>query len=259
MGKRTQDNREKPRKGSSPFPLFMPNDEPAESPAADRLGKQPGAGLGDGFNRSLHPMLVVDEQRRYIDANRAACLFIRMPKQEVLEHRVDDFVAPELRQDIDSLWREFVSDGVAPIDSLWYFPDDDSRIPILLGTASIEPGMQLIVVVPWGSHEEADAEIASELTNESAGPAMHLLTDREREILTLLALGDTGEQIAEILVISPETVRTHLQHVREKLGASTRSHAIALALQVGEISINVSPGQQSGGGGIRTHEGPEGP
>jgi DNA-binding CsgD family transcriptional regulator len=66
------------------------------------------------------------------------------------------------------------------------------------------------------------------------------LSEREREVLTLLALGHTGEQIARDLVISPETVRSHVQHARRKLGASTRTHAIAIALTRGEISPDLT-------------------
>jgi DNA-binding CsgD family transcriptional regulator len=61
------------------------------------------------------------------------------------------------------------------------------------------------------------------------------LTKREREILAALAEGMSGAQIAEELVLSPETVRTHVRNAMAKLGASTRSHAVALALQSHEI------------------------
>ncbi len=62
------------------------------------------------------------------------------------------------------------------------------------------------------------------------------LTRREREILGLLAEGMSGAQIAAKLVLSPETVRTHVRNAMAKLGASTRSQAVALALQRHEIA-----------------------
>lgn len=61
------------------------------------------------------------------------------------------------------------------------------------------------------------------------------LSEREREILTLLAGGRTGEDIAGTLFLSPETVRTHVRNAMEKLHASTRTHAIVLAIERGEI------------------------
>ena len=62
-----------------------------------------------------------------------------------------------------------------------------------------------------------------------------LLTRREAEILELLAVGLSGEQVAEHLVLSSETVRTHVRNSSTKLGARTRAHALVLALQSGEI------------------------
>ena len=66
------------------------------------------------------------------------------------------------------------------------------------------------------------------------------LTRREREILGALAEGMSGAQIAEQLVLSPETVRTHVRNAMSKLGASTRSQAVALALQHREITTDAA-------------------
>jgi len=62
------------------------------------------------------------------------------------------------------------------------------------------------------------------------------LTAREREILGLLATGLRGAEIADQLVLSPETVRTHVRNAMAKLGASTRSQAVVLAMKREEIS-----------------------
>jgi DNA-binding CsgD family transcriptional regulator len=61
------------------------------------------------------------------------------------------------------------------------------------------------------------------------------LSKREREVLGLLAEGLSGAAIASRLVLSPETVRTHVRNAMDKLGASTRSQAVALALESGQI------------------------
>ena len=69
------------------------------------------------------------------------------------------------------------------------------------------------------------------------------LSVREREILGLLAGGDSGAQIAQALVLSPETVRTHIRNAMSKLGASSRAQAVALAFQRNEIGgPAVAPG-----------------
>jgi DNA-binding NarL/FixJ family response regulator len=62
------------------------------------------------------------------------------------------------------------------------------------------------------------------------------LSPREREIMGLLSQGLSGEEAAKQLYLSSETVRTHVRNAMSKLGAATRAHAVALALQRGEIS-----------------------
>lgn len=53
----------------------------------------------------------------------------------------------------------------------------------------------------------------------------------------MVALGNTGQEIAAALIISSETVSTHMRNIREKLGARSRAHAIAVALRRGEIDV----------------------
>jgi len=57
------------------------------------------------------------------------------------------------------------------------------------------------------------------------------LTQRERDVLRLLADGLSNEEIGKQLFISAETVRTHLRKAMDKLGAETRTQAVALALR----------------------------
>jgi DNA-binding NarL/FixJ family response regulator len=63
------------------------------------------------------------------------------------------------------------------------------------------------------------------------------LSPREREIMHLMAEGLTAEAIATRLVVSVETVRTHVRNVIRKLQARNRVHAIAIALERGEIAL----------------------
>jgi DNA-binding NarL/FixJ family response regulator len=61
------------------------------------------------------------------------------------------------------------------------------------------------------------------------------LSRRESEILTMLADGMTGEEIAQRLVLSPETIRTHIRNAMGKLDARTRTEAVVKALRQEEI------------------------
>ncbi|HZO35596.1 MAG TPA: response regulator transcription factor [Solirubrobacteraceae bacterium] len=63
------------------------------------------------------------------------------------------------------------------------------------------------------------------------------LSPREREIMHLMAEGRTAEAVGEEITVSVETVRTHVRNVIRKLHARNRVHAIAIAMQRGEISI----------------------
>jgi len=73
------------------------------------------------------------------------------------------------------------------------------------------------------------------LLAKGSGERTSTLSPREREIMGLLSRGLSGEEAAKRLFLSPETVRTHVRNAMSKLGAATRAHAVALALQRGEI------------------------
>ncbi len=70
-----------------------------------------------------------------------------------------------------------------------------------------------------------------------ASKTVSQLTPREREIMRLMAEGLTAEKIGQQTSISVETVRTHVRNVVRKLQARNRVHAIAIALERGEISL----------------------
>ncbi len=61
------------------------------------------------------------------------------------------------------------------------------------------------------------------------------LSARESEILQKIAYGETTKQVAHSLGISPHTVKTHLERTFEKLGASDRAQAVAIALRNGLV------------------------
>jgi DNA-binding NarL/FixJ family response regulator len=73
---------------------------------------------------------------------------------------------------------------------------------------------------------------------EAGGRRRRGLTDRERQVLTLLARGYTGEEAARELEVSAETVRAHVRNAVTKLHARTRLHAVVIAIQRGEISFD---------------------
>jgi DNA-binding NarL/FixJ family response regulator len=81
-----------------------------------------------------------------------------------------------------------------------------------------------------------DPRLHPALLSRKATQTQRVLSKREREIMDLLAQGLTGEQVAERLFLSPETIKTHIRNAMNKLEANTRVHAIAIALREGFIS-----------------------
>ena len=67
------------------------------------------------------------------------------------------------------------------------------------------------------------------------------LSEKERSVLRELARGHSTEQIAEVLIVSPHTVRTHIKNGMRKLEARTRAHAVAIALSEGAIEFEPLP------------------
>jgi DNA-binding NarL/FixJ family response regulator len=78
-------------------------------------------------------------------------------------------------------------------------------------------------------HEIA-AQIAEHLNYEP-------LSQREIEVLGHLGGGKRNREIAQILFISEETVKAHVKHIMEKLGANDRTHALAIGVRRGIIQI----------------------
>ena len=68
------------------------------------------------------------------------------------------------------------------------------------------------------------------------GNGKSVLSPREHQVVELLASGNTGEEVAERLGISPATVRVHVRNATGKLGASTRTQAVAIAVARGEVA-----------------------
>jgi DNA-binding NarL/FixJ family response regulator len=77
-------------------------------------------------------------------------------------------------------------------------------------------------------------EVAAQLAEHMADEG---LTAREVEVLQRVAGGNRNRDIAELLFISEETVKVHVKHIMEKLGAKDRTQAIAIAVRRGIIEL----------------------
>lgn len=120
---------------------------------------------------------------------------------------------------------------------------DDFPVVFLSGTrtesydrvAGLLVGGDDYVVKPY-AQDELLARIRRLIESRPAhGRPVHSLTNRELEILQLLAEGLTPREIAGRLFISHKTVGTHVEHVFRKLGARSRAQAIAIAYRDGLV------------------------
>ena len=66
-------------------------------------------------------------------------------------------------------------------------------------------------------------------------PALDALTDREREVLSLIAGGLTNDEIATRLVVSPLTAKTHVSRIMTKVGARDRAQLVVAAYETGLV------------------------
>lgn len=90
-------------------------------------------------------------------------------------------------------------------------------------------------------------KVAKQVLNQFRGMARTLegiaapLTNRETQILTYVAEGNSNKEIARILAISEQTIKNHVSAILRKLNVNDRAHAVALALRSGWISPDVRP------------------
>jgi len=98
------------------------------------------------------------------------------------------------------------------------------------GEAVIAPPLAVRLLEEFGAlAEQATA------TSESVEPAVDKLTEREVEVLRLVAQGLGNKEIADRLNLSEHTVKSHLRHILDKLHLRSRAHAAAYAVRAGLV------------------------
>ncbi|NUR86748.1 MAG: response regulator transcription factor [Nonomuraea sp.] len=80
------------------------------------------------------------------------------------------------------------------------------------------------------------AEFAGRVSRPEPGPELNALTEREREVLVLVANGLSNDEIAARLVLSPATAKTHVSRILTKLSARDRAQLVVLAYEAGMIT-----------------------
>jgi DNA-binding NarL/FixJ family response regulator len=98
---------------------------------------------------------------------------------------------------------------------------------VAAGDALLSPGVTRRLIGEFAARSKAPAA--------AEGPALAVLTEREREVVTLVGLGLSNEEIARRLVVSPLTAKTHVSRAMVKLGARDRAQLVVLAYESGLV------------------------
>jgi DNA-binding NarL/FixJ family response regulator len=96
---------------------------------------------------------------------------------------------------------------------------------VAAGDSLISPGMTRRLIAEFASRSKAPRPAAE----------LGVLTEREREVVALVAGGLTNEEIAEQLFMSPATARTHVSRAMTKLGARDRAQLVVFAYETGLV------------------------
>lgn len=121
-----------------------------------------------------------------------------------------------------------------PLRAWGLLPQDSTAAELIAAIRALHQGL---VAAPADFLESLFAAPVLSGQTQSAEAAGDLLTDREVEVLQLLAQGLANKQIASLLTISANTVKFHVSSIYTKLGASNRTEAVRLGLQQGLISL----------------------
>jgi DNA-binding CsgD family transcriptional regulator len=179
----------------------------------------------DAFKRSLNPMALVDAQRVIVDANPASSRLIRRPRTQLVGHPIYEFIehGPLISE---AEWRRDLSLDEFSGEANLVTSDGETVGVQFAGYPETVTGRRLVLFVAiaaprWGSRFRRP--IPAEVEGGT-------LSEREREVVRLIAMGASGPEIADELGISHNTVRTHVGNAMDRLGARSRAHLVAKVL-----------------------------
>jgi PAS domain S-box-containing protein len=174
------------------------------------------------FERSSNPMFLLDDRRRIVEVNDAAMALFGGGRERLVGASILDSIQPAERERAAREWEGFLHSGEYT-GTRTLLRADGSQQPIdFAARIAVVGGRRLAIYVVAG--DDPSCVPSPALTH--ALP----LTEREREVVTLIALGRETTQIAAELHISPETVRTHVRNAMARLGAHTRAQLVAIVL-----------------------------
>ena len=186
--------------------------------------------FASAFGQSRNPMLLVDGERRIVDANGSFVRLLGRRRASLVGLRVYELLDGGPLATPDE-WRETLARGRFTGEAT-LLAAGGGRVAVQWGaTTEVATGRRLVLFVTlstsrWGGRFRR--------SDQQRGPGRPL-SRRECEIVGLVARGDSGPEIAEELGIAHDTVRTHVRNAMDKLGARSRAHLVAKALGEGIV------------------------
>lgn len=181
------------------------------------------------FQETTVPTVLVDDERNYVDANPPARSLLGLSLGELRRLRVDDLTPPYLRSRLESNWTRLMTTGQVISPEVGR-PEGSFFGITCCAIANALPGLHMVAFAP---PEWPDGDVSKPAAPEPAQG--RLLTPREVEVLDLAASGLKGPDIANELVLTSATVRTHFTNIYRKLDVTDRAAAVAKAMRLGLI------------------------
>ena len=176
-------------------------------------------------------MVLVDDQRRQVEVNAAYARLLGRRRSDLIGRPIYEFVQGG-EQMTEEEWRDRLLRTDMVGEATMVRSDGETVRVRWAAHPEVVTGRRLILFVALstslaGRHFRRDVHHGDEEGE---------LSEREREIVRLIAHGQSGPEIAEQLHISHNTVRTHVHNAMVKLGARSRAHLVAKALGADYLS-----------------------
>lgn len=183
------------------------------------------------FKRSRNAVALLDDNRRHVEVNGAFLTLVGRKRAQLVGRPITDLIAGGARLPLPE-WRRAVSRGDWTGDADLVAADGSLVAVEYAAHSEVVTGRRLILVVIIHSHR--GGRRYGKVMGDPGPPGP--LTEREREIVHLVALGMTSSEIADELHIAHNTVRTHVRNAMAKVNARSRSHLVAVSLGEGHLA-----------------------